>query len=77
MAVARARSNVSLIATDIMDAWAKVKAGKGTEDDLVTLETHLVIGLRLMSKTNPSKLREIARTVEIAYLMKPQDGIPR
>lgn len=47
----------------------------GTEVDtaLCTLETFVALSLRVMRKTNPSKVRSEARTLEIKAHM---DGIP-
>lgn len=47
----------------------------GTEVDtaLCTLETFVVLSIRVMRKTNPSKIRSEARTVEIKARL---DGIP-
>lgn len=41
-----------------------------TEDDLAELETFIAIAMRVIAKTNPSKVREMTRQVEIAYYMK-------
>jgi len=44
-----------------------LKAVDGSAEDhaLAALETFVVVSLRLMAKTNPSKVRDVARTVEI------------
>lgn len=43
----------------LLDAWAGV-------------ETFIAVGLRVMAKTNPSKVRDEARTVEIQVLMNKE-----
>ena len=47
----------------------------GTEVDtaLCSVETFCAVALRVMAKTNPSKVRDCARTVEIKARM---DGTP-
>lgn len=35
------------------------------------IETYLAISVRVMKATNPSKIRDAARTVAIAHLMPP------
>ena len=47
----------------------------GTEVDtaLCSVETFCAVALRVMAKTNPSKIRDCARTVEIKARM---DGTP-
>ncbi len=47
--------------------------GSDLDTALCGVETFAVIALRVMRKTNPSKVRDAARTVEIKARM---DGIP-
>jgi hypothetical protein len=47
-------------------------AGAGVDDALAGVETFCIIALRVMAKTNPGKLRDIMRTVEIQARL---DGI--
>lgn len=39
-------------------------------DALAEVETFVAIALRVLAKTNPSKVRDEARTVHISYLLK-------
>lgn len=73
----RARTDISVIAqeviTDLGQLREHVLAANDSKlaDAFATIETHIAISLRLMAKTNPSKLHDIARTVEIATLIAP------
>ncbi len=40
------------------------------DDERAELETFIAVAIEIMKKTNPSKLREAARTVELRYLIK-------
>jgi len=51
----------------------KPEDGTKEETALCTLETFVALSLRVMRKTNPSKVRSEARTLEIKARM---DGIP-
>jgi hypothetical protein len=53
-----------LEAADLMDAT--------TDYALCSVETYCAVSLRVLKKTNPSKIRDCARTVEIKARM---DGI--
>jgi hypothetical protein len=53
-----------LEAADLLDAT--------TDYALCSVETYCAVALRVMKKTNPSKIRDCARTVEIKARM---DGI--
>lgn len=70
----RARTDISKISLDIASAWAtlKVNLPAGLEDQMAEVETFIAIALRVMSKTNPSKLRDAAMTVEIQHMLKQQ-----
>lgn len=39
-------------------------------DALAEIETFVAIALRVLAKTNPSKVRDEARTVHISFLLK-------
>lgn len=41
-----------------------------TDDDLAVLETFLAIALRVIARSNPSKIDEAVRIVETCYLIK-------
>lgn len=41
-----------------------------TDDDLAVLETFLAIALRVIARSNPSKIDDAVRTVETCYLIK-------
>lgn len=75
----RARSDVDAIERDLTDALATLRdalaPADGTlEDDaMCAVETFCAVALRVMRKTNPSKLRDEARTVEIKARL---DGKP-
>lgn len=75
----RARSDIDDIDADLTDALRtlreKLYLPDGSEQELAlcSIETFCAIALRVMRKTNPSKLRSEARTVEIQARM---DGIP-
>lgn len=40
------------------------------DEERAELETFIAVALEVMKRTNPSKLREAARTVELRYLLK-------
>jgi predicted TIM-barrel fold metal-dependent hydrolase len=40
------------------------------DDERAELETFIAVALEVMKKTNPSKLRDAARTVHLRHLMK-------
>jgi len=43
----------------------------GHTDELSTLETFLAVALRVLAKTNASKVNSEARTVELSTLVQP------
>lgn len=43
------------------------------DDERAELETFVAVALEVMKKTNPSKLRDCARVVELRYLMKEME----
>lgn len=73
------RSDVASIETNLTDALLVLREAlspmDGSVEDtaLCSVETFCAIALRVMRKTNPSKLRSEARTVEIKARL---DGIP-
>ena len=75
----RAASAVDHIDADITAALAvlrdKLQPADGTDEDtaMCTIEMFAVVALKLMRQTNPSKLRDIARTEEISARL---DGKP-
>jgi len=40
------------------------------DEERAELETFIAVALEVMKKTNPSKLRDAAQTVELRYLMR-------
>lgn len=44
------------------------------DDERAELETFVAIAIEVMRKTNPSRLREAARIVELRYLSKELNG---
>lgn len=44
------------------------------DDERAELETFVAIAIEVMRKTNPSKLREAARIVEMKYYVKEQQN---
>lgn len=73
------RSDVAEIDADITEAITVLREAlqpmEGSAEDtaLCSVETFIVIALRVFAKTNPSKLRSETRTVEIKARI---DGIP-
>lgn len=76
---ARARSDVDAIDADLTLALQTVREAlkpvDGTPEDhaMCAIETFAAVALRVFRKTNPSKLRSEARTVEIGARLS---GIP-
>jgi hypothetical protein len=64
---ARARTDTSEIAADIVAAVNRLRlvASQADESAWAEIETFIAIALKVFAKTNPSKLRDAARTVEI------------
>ena len=73
---ARARTDVSKINEDLKRDLATLRnhiAATGNDKvraALVELETFAAVAIRVMAKTNPSKIHDEARAVEIAHYMK-------
>lgn len=71
----RARTDVDAIEADLVRCMQTLREAlkpvDGTPEDeaLAAVETTLVIALRVFRKTNPSKIRDEARTVEIKARM--------
>lgn len=63
----RAKSDVDLIAADLVQAIQDIRQyiPPEGEDSLAHVETFCAIALRVMRKTNPSKLRDAAMAEEI------------
>lgn len=66
---ARARADVGSIDAMVTEAIQMVRtsvaSGTPADDAMVMLETFCATALRVLAKTNPSKIRSEARTVEI------------
>ena len=75
MKTARAKCDTAIMAEEMISALRVLRDHIGQSDErvieaLATIETHVAISLRVFSKTNPSKIRDVARTVEIGFLMQ-------
>jgi hypothetical protein len=69
------RTNITDIASDIVKDLGILRQAlapqmEEVEDAWATVETFIAISLRLMAKTNPSKIRSIAMTVEIQSIIE-------
>ena len=79
MKSARARSDMAQVESDITDCLRVIRECMKPVDDtredyaLCALECFVDVALRVMEKTNPSKIRSVAMTVEIKARM---DGKP-
>jgi hypothetical protein len=78
----RARTNITDIAADIVkdlgvlrQALAPQMHGE-VEDAWATVETFIAVSLKLMAKTNPSKVKSVAMTVEIQSLIASAEKKP-
>lgn len=75
----RASPHVAVMEPQLIAAFKVIRAGLKAKDDspedlaLATLETFTILALRVMKKTNPSKIVSEFRTVEIKARM---DGVP-
>ena len=67
MRTARARTDTTEIAADITAVVSRLRqiASQADEHAWAEVETFIAIALKVFAKTNPSKLRDAARTVEI------------
>jgi hypothetical protein len=71
----RARTDITDIASDIVKDLGVLRQALAPQmhevgDAWATVETFIAISLRLMAKTNPSKVKSIAMTVEIQSLIQ-------
>lgn len=60
---------ISSMTTTVMSDLEAVRKVVGDTEEMAGLETFVSISLRLIAATNPSKLREIMRIVEIQARM--------
>lgn len=72
----RARTtNILEMAGDIVEALSTIRtalpAAEQESEAMATLETFVAVALRVIAKTNPSKVRDVARAVEIQALIPP------
>lgn len=63
----RARANITDIEHDLMRA---IEACRTNTDEWDTIETFIAVALRVLAKTNPSKIRDAAMTLEIQARIK-------
>ncbi len=56
------------MADSLVDAMSRVS---GHVDDISTIETFFAIALQIIARTNPTKVREAARLVEIQSRIQP------
>jgi hypothetical protein len=68
------RTNIKDISTDIIKELGVLREALApqmheVEDAWATVETFIAVSLRLMAKTNPSKIKSVAMTVEIQSLI--------
>lgn len=74
MVTTRPRFNAAAAAEDLMAALAVIRptvVEAGHTDALATVETFCAIALRVMAKTNASRIASEARTVELSTLVPP------
>lgn len=75
----RARTDVAEITADLAAALRVLRDalqpvdGTPADEALCEVETFCAVAVRLMAKSNPSKVRDVARVVEIKARL---DGIP-
>ena len=69
---ARARTDTAVIATNIVAAVERLRpvAAAHDQDAWAEIETFIAVALRVMAKTNPSKVRDAAMTIEIQARIK-------
>lgn len=77
--MARARTNTKDMTNDLITALGVVRSKLDLEDPAVSdamaeIETFSAIALRVMAKTNPSKIRSEAVLVNIQALMPAPPG---
>jgi hypothetical protein len=71
----RVKTNITDIASDIVKELGVLRQALApqmheVEDAWATVETFIAVSLRLMAKTNPSKIKSVAMTVEIQSLIE-------
>ena len=61
------QDQINVLTNGIMEdlSTLRILAPVEAADALVNIETFVAIALRVFAKTNPSKLRDVMRTVEI------------
>lgn len=59
----------------ITQALGQIEDGSELDDAIARLSTFCAVALRVMRKTNPSKVRDEARTVEIKARMDGKDVV--
>jgi len=74
--VARARTDIGEITNDLMDDLSTIRKLLDLSDPAISdawagIETFAAISLRIMAKTNPSKVRSIAVTTAISTYIPP------
>jgi hypothetical protein len=81
---ARARAELDMITADLMTSigWIRDEIGIGsrvvdprTEEHMVHIETFCAIALRVLRKTNPSKIRDAAMAEEISARISGREVI--
>ena len=84
MKSSRARTDTGQIAADLIAELATLRpVAMGSQDPAVHeawagVETFCALALRVFAKTNPSKIRSEAITLEIASLIPPSfDRVPK
>lgn len=77
----RARTDIGEISANLMADLDRCRShmlatgNQATKDAYAGIETFCAIALRVLAKTNPSKLRDAAMTVEIAARLKGREVI--
>lgn len=69
------RCNVSEIGQEMIAALGVLRdhikdSDETVKDAFASIETHVAVTLRVLAKTNPSKIKDAARTVEISVLLR-------
>jgi hypothetical protein len=81
---ARARAELDMIVADLMTSigWIRDEIGIGskkvdprTEEHMAHIETFCAIAIRVLRKTNPSKIRDAAMAEEIAARINGREVI--
>ena len=71
------QDQINVLTSGIMEDLSTLRALAPVEaaDALVSIETFVAIALRVFAKTNPSKLRDVMRTVEIQARMDHKEVV--